>query len=63
VFVTSQGSATTRYRRAIETRSVVLAELAAREMGHVPRGDALAFVTLYAASSSPKALPDSGVWY
>jgi hypothetical protein len=31
--VTSQGAALTRYRRAIETQSIVLAELAAREMG------------------------------
>jgi hypothetical protein len=30
-------------------------------MGHAPPSDALALVTLYAASSSPKALLDSGV--
>lgn len=35
-FVTAQGSAATRYRRAIETRSLFPAELAAREMGHLP---------------------------
>ena len=38
LFVTSQGSATTRYRRAIEAKSVLLAELSAREMGLVPLG-------------------------
>jgi hypothetical protein len=53
--MTSEGSATTRYRRAIDTQSIVLAELAAPEMGHVPVGDALALVTLCASSGSPKA--------
>jgi hypothetical protein len=60
--VTSQGSALTRYRRAIETQSVVLAELSAREMGHVPLTDALALVTLYAESGSPKAEPAAVRW-
>jgi hypothetical protein len=52
-----QGSAATRYRRAIETQSIVLAELAAREMGHVPLGDALALVMLYATAGSHKRSP------
>jgi hypothetical protein len=60
--VTSQGSALTRYRGAIETQSVVLAELSAREMGHVPLTDALALVTLYAESGSPKAEPAAVRW-
>jgi hypothetical protein len=60
--VTAQGSARTRYRRAIETQSIVLAELAAREMGHVSLGDALALVALYAASGSPKAEPAAVRW-
>jgi len=60
--VTSQGSATTRYRRAIETQSIVLAELAAREMGRVPLGDALALVMLYATAGSPKAEPAAVRW-
>jgi hypothetical protein len=60
--VTSQGSATTRYRRGIETKSIVLAELAAREMGHVPLDDALALVTLYATAGSPKAEPAAVRW-
>jgi hypothetical protein len=60
--VTSQGSATTRYRRAIETQSTVLAELAAREMGHVPLSDALSLVMLYASAGSPKAEPAAVRW-
>ena len=60
--MTSQGTALTRYRRAIEAKSVLLAELSAREMGHVPLGDALALVTLYAASGSPKAEPAAVRW-
>jgi hypothetical protein len=60
--VTAQGSALTRYRRAIETQSIVLAELSAREMGHVPLEDALALVTLYATSGSPKVEPAAVRW-
>ena len=60
--MTGQGSALTRYRRAIETKSIVLAELAAREMGHVALSDALALVLLYAASGSPKAEPAAVRW-
>jgi hypothetical protein len=60
--VTAQGSATTRYRRAIETQSVILAELAAREMGHVPLGDALSLVVLYARAGDPKAEPAAVRW-
>ena len=52
----------TRYRRAIGTHSIVLAELAAREMGHVPLGDALGLVTLYASTGSPKAEPAAVRW-
>jgi hypothetical protein len=60
--VTAQGSAATRYRRAIDAKSVLLAELAAREMGHVPLGDALALVLLYATTGSPKAEPAAVRW-
>ena len=60
--MTSQGAALTRYRRAIETQSIVLAELAAREMGHVPLADALSLVMLYATSGSPKAEPAAVRW-
>ena len=53
-FVTAPGSPLTRYRRAIETRSVHLAELSAREMGIVGLPDALALVALYASEESPR---------
>jgi hypothetical protein len=54
VFVTSQGTPLTRFRRAIETRSIALAELAAREAGPLPLEDALSLVLLYEAERSPK---------
>src|SRR5687767_10249931 len=54
LFVTAQDSALTRYRRAIESRSILLAELSAREMGFVTLPDALALVALYAAEGSPR---------
>ena len=60
--MTSPGAALTRYRRAIETQSIVLAEVAARELGHVPLGDALALVLLYATAGSPKAEPAAVRW-
>ena len=53
-FVTSQGSPQTRFRRAIESRSVLLAELAAREMSWLPLTDALKLVLLYADAEDPK---------
>jgi hypothetical protein len=52
--VTSQGSALTRYRRALERRHVFGAELAAREMGYVSLGDALGLLALYAGEQSLK---------
>lgn len=44
----------TRYRRAVETRSVFLAELAAREAGALPLHDALGLLELYAATRDAK---------
>jgi hypothetical protein len=41
-FVTAQGTPLTRFRRAIEGRSILLAELAAREGGRLPLEDAVA---------------------
>lgn len=52
--MTAQGSPLTRYRRAIESRSVLLAEVSAREMGFVTLPDALALVGLYASEGSPR---------
>lgn len=54
------GSPLTRYRRAIGERSLLLAELAAREMNHLPRRDALGLLALYAAENDPKYERASG---
>ena len=40
--MTAQGSPATRFRRAIERRSLINAELAAREMGRLSLEQALA---------------------
>jgi hypothetical protein len=53
-FVTAQGSPLTRYRRAIERRSLVLAETAAREATFLTLSDVLGLVSLYAAADDPK---------
>jgi hypothetical protein len=60
--VTAQGSPLTRYRRAIERRSLLLAELAAREMSHVPLRDALGLLALYAAGADSKYERASARW-
>jgi len=52
--VTAQGTPLTRFRRAIDSRSVLLAELAAREAGRLPLEDALALLELYARHDDPK---------
>lgn len=48
--MTAQGSALTRFRRAVERKSLLNAELAAREMGQLNLEDALSLVLLYAAA-------------
>lgn len=53
-FVAAQGSPATRYRRAVETRSLFLAELAAREMGSLSLRDAIRLVALYAECEPAK---------
>jgi hypothetical protein len=52
--VTVQGSALTRYRRALERRHIFGAEIAAKEMAYVSLRDALGLLALYAAEDSPK---------
>jgi len=52
--VTSQGSPRTRFRRAIERRSLIDAELAAREMGSVTLEEAFELVVLYGELSEPR---------
>ena len=54
MFVTAQGSALTRYRRALERRHIFGAEIAAKEMAFVSLRDALGLLALYAAEDSPK---------
>ncbi len=53
-FVTLEGSAHTRFKRAVERGSILLAEMSAREMGYVDLEAALALAGLYAAEDSPK---------
>jgi len=47
VFVTTQGSAHTRFKRALATGDAVVATAAALELPHVPLDDALGLVLLY----------------
>ena len=54
MFVTAQGSALTRYRRALERRHIFGAEVAAKEMAFLSLRDALGLLALYAAEESPK---------
>jgi hypothetical protein len=49
VFVTADGSPLSRFRRAIDHGSVLLAVAAARELGRLDLSDALALVELMAA--------------
>jgi hypothetical protein len=62
VFVTSQGSAHGRFRRAVDRRNVVQAEMAARELGRLALPDALDLVALYARTSDPKFEPAAVRW-
>jgi hypothetical protein len=48
MFVTAQGHARTRYRRAIEHQNPMGAEIALREMGAIDLLEALDYVTLLA---------------
>jgi hypothetical protein len=52
--MTAQGSATTRFRRAVERGSVINAELAARELGQLDLTDALSLLLLYAATDDTR---------
>lgn len=54
MFVTSDGSPLTRFRRAIDARNVFLAETAARELNFVSLDDARLLVDLYAEAGSAK---------
>jgi hypothetical protein len=54
VFVTSQGTPSGRFTRAIKNRNLLGAELAALELEQLPLDDALQLVYLYADARSPK---------
>jgi hypothetical protein len=54
LFVTFEGHAYARFRRAIERRALWTAEDAAREMPQLSLDDALQLVHLYAELESPK---------
>jgi hypothetical protein len=53
-FVTAQGHPLTCFRRAIQSRSILLAELSAREAGRLPLEEALALVAVYARLEDDK---------
>jgi len=52
--MTAQPSAQIRFRRAVEARSLLLAELTAREIRHLTLEDALELVVLYAEKGDAK---------
>lgn len=60
--MTAQGSALTRYRRALERRHVFGAEVALKEMSYISPRDALSLLALYAAEDSPKYEKASVRW-
>ncbi len=63
VGLTAQGSPGARFKRAIQTRSVFLAELALREMGTPPLDLALDYVALL-ADVQPERAPRAAVrWH
>jgi hypothetical protein len=61
-FVTAQPHAHVRFRRAIERRTLWMAEDAARELPNLPLEDALQLVHLYFERGSPKAEPAARRW-
>ncbi len=61
--MTSQGSAQTRFKRAIQTRNLFLAELAAREMGEVPLDAALELAFLIADVKPERLEPAALRWH
>ena len=52
--MTPQGRPEVRLRRALQQRSLVAAELAARELAFIPLSQARELVELYAENGSPK---------
>ncbi len=54
MFVTSQGHAHNRFRRALLTKNVTLIDAAARELGHVALDDALRILVVLAEHRDPR---------
>ena len=52
--MTSQGSAHGRFTRAVKNRNLLNADIAARELGELSLGDALAFCLLLADVDPPR---------
>ena len=53
--MTAQGSPRTRFKRAIERRSILNAEMAAHETGVITLEEALQLVALYCERADPRA--------
>lgn len=62
MFVTSQGTAHGRFRRALDRGNLAEAEHAARDLGWLSLGDALSLVVAYARTGSPKFEPAAVRW-
>ena len=58
----AQGSAHSRFSRAVDRREVFQAEAAARELARLSLNDALSLVCLYATAGSPKFDPAAVRW-
>jgi hypothetical protein len=54
MFVTSQGHAHTRFRRALLTKNLTIIEAAAAEVGHLRLEDALAVLVAMAEKKDPR---------
>lgn len=63
VFVTAQGSARTQFRRAIERRNLMGAEMALREMGAVSLAEALDYLALLAELRPERSQPAAVRWH
>src|SRR3954454_17534302 len=62
MFVTSQGSALTRYRRALASGNPNLAWTAALELEYVNLLDALSLLYVLARADDPRYSPAAGRW-
>jgi hypothetical protein len=61
--MTSQGSARSRFARAVQTRNAFLAEVALREMGNPTLLEALEYLDLLAEGKAPKVEAAAIRWH